>query len=125
MTFLLSYRRPTLVLHKSLNKQRLIKETNINKHLHNKNPLISYSESDKTRCLHYAVLLVGLRHAAMWMHYDPQILDTFYRLTTGEYIKHRYWLRLVKMRVSSNRRTCEQTSHNIYFCALALRSKNN
>ena len=50
----LSYRRSTIVWHRSLNKQRLIKETNISKHLHHKTPLIWYSKSDRTRSLYHA-----------------------------------------------------------------------
>ena len=74
LTFVLSYRRPTLVWHKSLNKQCLIKEININKHLHYKNPLISYSESDRTRCLHHAVLL--LRHVEMYRKVTRPVVCT-------------------------------------------------
>ena len=127
MTFVLSYRRPTLVLHKSLDKQRLIKESNLNKHLHHKNALISYSESDTTCRLHHAVPLVGLRHAAMWLHYDPHILYTFLSTTNWRIYQAwvLVWLSLVEMRISSNRRTGKQTSHNIYFCALTLQEKNN
>ena len=56
LTFVLSYRRPTLVWLKSLNKQRLIKETNISKHLHHKEPLVSCCESDMTCCPYYGTL---------------------------------------------------------------------
>ena len=66
LTFILSYRRPTLVWHKSVNKQLLIKETNINKHLHHKEPLLPYSESDTTRRLYHTQPLIGLRHVEMW-----------------------------------------------------------
>ena len=41
-----NYWRQILVLHKSVNKQRLFKQTNTSKHLHNKEPLVPRSESD-------------------------------------------------------------------------------
>ena len=44
LTFILSCRRPTLVWHKPENKQCLIKETNINKHLHHIEPLVVHVE---------------------------------------------------------------------------------
>ena len=58
LTFVLSYRRLPLVWHKSVKKQCLIKETSISKHLHHKEPLVPYSESDTTRRLHHTEPLV-------------------------------------------------------------------
>ena len=36
-----------------------------------------YKESDTTSRLHHAVPLVGLRHAAMWLHCDSNIGTPF------------------------------------------------
>ena len=75
LTFVLSYRRPTLVWHKLAIKQHLIKETNMNQHLHHidllkvtrtvvctTQPQVPhvemYSQSDTTRRLHRAAPLV-------------------------------------------------------------------
>ena len=41
-----------------VNKQRLIKETRISKHLHNKDPLVPYCDSDTTRRLYHTEPLV-------------------------------------------------------------------
>ena len=55
----------TLVWHTPVNKQRLIKEPNISKHLHHKESLKQYCESDTTCRLYHTEPLVGLRHVGM------------------------------------------------------------
>ena len=57
LRFVLSYWRPTLVWHKSVSKQRVIKETSISKYLHHK-LLVPCSESDRTCCLYHGELLL-------------------------------------------------------------------
>ena len=103
LTFVLSYRRSTLVWHKSVNKQRLMQETNKNKHLYHKEPLVPYSESDTTRRLYHAE---PLRCNVACIFWTP-----LYRLPTCQYIKHRYWYDYGSwlLRVSSNRRTGNNT----------------
>ena len=57
----------------SVNKQSLIKERNINKHLHHKAPLVSYGESDTTRRLYHAAPLVALRPVEMWPTWEVKV----------------------------------------------------
>ena len=47
--FVIPTTNPTLV-----NKQRLLEETNISKHVHRIEPLVQYNESDRTNCLYRA-----------------------------------------------------------------------
>ena len=64
MLVVLSYRRPTIVWHKPVNKQLLLKETNISKHLRHKDPLVPYGESDTTCRLYHTEPLV--RHVEIY-----------------------------------------------------------
>ena len=67
--FVISTSNP--ILHKSVNNKLLIKETNISKHLHHKEPLVPYSESDTTRRLHHTEPLV--RHVEIYTKSDTTV----------------------------------------------------
>ena len=102
LTFVLSYRRSTLVWHKLVNKQRLINETNINKHLPHKKPLVPYSESDRP-----VVCTTQSSCVAMWPAYFAHLyidyqLANISSIGTG-IVKAR------EMQVSSNKRTGNHT----------------
>ena len=64
-----------------VNKQRLIKETRISKHLHNKEPLAPYGESDTARRLYHTAASI-----ARWNVHDRDTTRRLYH--TEPLVRH-------------------------------------